>query len=189
MVQVSVTDQLPVDTEALAQNRFRDVMAASPAPVTVVTTHGPDGPAGATVSAFMSLSLEPRLVVVALDRRSRVLSLVEATGSYGVNLLAANQSSLALRFARPGADRFQDTRWHHDHGLPRIEHTAGWLACDLAEVVDGGDHKMLVGAVTDVSCSPRPPLVYSHRQFGTHSKAQQRHRTPIEAQIAALTYC
>ncbi|MFB7089184.1 flavin reductase family protein [Streptomyces sp. NPDC056296] len=170
----------------LSQARFLDVMAATPAPVTVVTTASPSEPVGSTVSAFMSLSLDPMLVVVALDNRSRVLPVIESTRTFGVNVLAAGQTEAALAFARSGADKFADADWEMDRGLPRLQRTACWLACDLDDVVAGGDHKMLVGAVTDAACAPLAPLVYSHRLFGIHSKAGQRFRTPMEAHVAAL---
>lgn len=68
------------------EQAFRDLMAGVCAPVTIVTTHD-DGPHGATVSAFASLSLRPPMVTVALDRASGVLARILATGRFGVNVL------------------------------------------------------------------------------------------------------
>jgi flavin reductase (DIM6/NTAB) family NADH-FMN oxidoreductase RutF len=166
--------------------RFRDIMASTPAPVTIVTTVSTAGPAGATVSAFMSISLEPPLVAVSLRSGSRLLDLIEASGAYGVNLLAEAQSELALAFARPRPDRFDGVAWLLDHGLPRLEESSAWLACELDSAVEAGDHKILVGRVTAGVCCTRPPLVYSHRLFGTNSAMRRRECTSIEAQTAAL---
>ncbi|MEU3512786.1 flavin reductase family protein [Streptomyces longwoodensis] len=170
----------------LSKARFLDVMAATPAPVTVVTTTSPPGPVGSTVSAFMSVSLDPMLVVVALDRRSRVLPRIESNRTFGVNVLAAGQTDTALVFARSGADKFADADWEMDDGLPRLKGTACWLACDLESAVVAGDHTLLIGAVGNAACAPLAPLVYSHRLFGVHSKASQRFRTPMEAHVAAM---
>lgn len=168
------------------EQRFRNVMAASPAPVTVVTTADEDGPAGSTVSAFMSLSLEPRLVAVALDRRSSLLPRVEATEQFGVNLLAAAQSEVALQFARPGADRFAGLSWFADAGLPRLHGTTAWLRCGLTNIAEAGDHLLLMGEVLDAAYSPLAPLVYAERLFGGHSGLKQR-EVPVQARyLAAL---
>jgi flavin reductase (DIM6/NTAB) family NADH-FMN oxidoreductase RutF len=167
-------------------DRFRVIMSSTPTPVTVVTTSAQQGPVGATVSAFMSISLEPTLVAVSLRRGSRIAELVGQTGAYGVNLLSEKQSELALRFAGPMADRFADLRWMSDCGLPRLEESAAWLACEVDVVYDGGDHQIFIGQVLRGWCRSVAPLVYSHRMFGTNSSMQTRIPTPVEEQAAAL---
>ncbi|MGW4525492.1 flavin reductase family protein [Amycolatopsis sp. NPDC004378] len=163
--------------------RFRAVMAAVCAPVTVVTAPGPHG---ATVSSFTSLSLDPPLVSVAFDRRSALLAEILGAGQFGVNLLGEGQDDLAVRFATRGADRFGgETAWFTDRGLPRLRDAAGWVACDLDRVVEAGDHLLLFGLVTDLGRTDVPPLVYAHRTFGTHSRFAERPRPRITDQIAA----
>jgi flavin reductase (DIM6/NTAB) family NADH-FMN oxidoreductase RutF len=164
---------------------FRDLMAAVCAPVTVVTTADDDGPHGATVSSFTSLSLHPPLVTVALDRRSSLLSRIRGARRFGVNVLASADDDLALLFARRDADRFGEAGWSLSQGLPRLDGAAGWAVCDLAQVVEGGDHLLLVGLVTHAESSQRSPLVHGHRTFGTHSRFAERPRTPIVDTIAA----
>lgn len=163
--------------------RFRAVMAAVCAPVTVVTAPGPHG---ATVSSFTSLSLDPPLVSVAFDRRSALLAEILGAGRFGVNLLGQGQDDLAVRFATRGADRFGgETAWFADRGLPRLRDAAGWVACELERVVEAGDHLLLFGLVTDLGRTDLPPLVYAHRTFGTHSRFAERPRPLITDQIAA----
>lgn len=164
-------------------HRFRAVMAAVCAPVTVVTT---TGPRGATVSSFTSLSLDPPLVSVAFDRRSALPAGILDAGRFGVNLLGQGQDDLAVRFATRGADRFGgETAWFTDDGLPRLRDAAGWVACDLDRVVEAGDHLLLFGLVTALGRTELPPLVYAHRTFGTHSRFAERPRPLITDQIAA----
>ncbi|MFD4603083.1 flavin reductase family protein [Streptomyces sp. NPDC058464] len=171
----------------LGEQEFRDLMAGVCAPVTIVTATAEGLPHGTTVSAFASLSLRPPMVTVALDRASGVLSRITSTGRFGVNVLAHTQDDLALTFARRGADRFAHTTWHYDHGLPRLDSASGWLACEVAEVVEGGDHLLLLGTVTHARTTPAPPLVYGHRTFGTHSAyADRPHRNAITDHIAAF---
>ncbi|ABY22362.1 flavin reductase-like, FMN-binding protein [Renibacterium salmoninarum ATCC 33209] len=161
------------------QRQFRELRAAVPSPVTIVTTDGDEGPAGATVSAFMPLSLEPHLILVAMENRSNVLRRICREGRFAVNVLAQHQPELALTFGGRGENKFDQSEWHSDHGLPRLEGTAGWLVCELYDVVPGGDHTMLVGAVQQAAGSDTAPMVYSHRLFGTHSEFVKRPRRPI----------
>ncbi|MFJ6730127.1 flavin reductase family protein [Streptomyces sp. NPDC091281] len=173
-------------TATLGEQEFRDLMAAVCAPVTVVTTATGGTPHGATVSAFASLSLRPPMVTVALDRGSRVLGHIAATGRFGVNVLGHAQGDLALGFARRDADRFGGVDWHLDHGVPRLTAAPSWLVCDLARTVEGGDHLLLLGAVVHARTVPAAPLVYGYRTFGTHSGYAQRPRRPIGDQVAAF---
>lgn len=172
--------------QSVAPQVFRDMMAGVCAPVTVVTTVSNGTPVGATVSSFASLSLAPPLVTVAFDRNSRVLGRIRAEGRFGVNLLGHAQQELAVLFATRDVDRFAAADWHFDDGLPRLDGAAGWLACDLYEAVEGGDHIILLGHVVGASRAELPPLVYAYRTFGTHSHYHERRRPPITDSIAAL---
>lgn len=165
----------------------KDLMAGLCSPVTVITTADADGPHGATVSSFASLSMTPPLVSIALDRGSALLARVLTTGRFGVNVLGAGSDDLAMVFARRGADRFADLDWSADHGLPRLADAAAWADCALDQVVEAGDHLLLIGRVehADAGHHARAGLVYGYRTFGTHSRFGERPRTRIRDQIAA----
>jgi len=165
--------------------RFRDLMAGVCAPVTVVTTVDDAEPYGATVSSFASLSLNPPLITIALDNRSALLAHILLASKFGVNLLGHDQADLATRFARRDADRFTDTAWYLDHGMPRLNGAPGWMVCGVHDVVTGGDHQLILGRVEVASRAELPPLIYAHRTFGTHSRYDQRPRPQIVDQIAA----
>lgn len=153
----------------LSENVFRDLMAGVCGPVTVVTaTDGPT-PLGATVSSFASLSLSPPMVTVALDRRSSLLTRILHTGRFGVNVLGRGHDEVAMAFAQRDADRFAGIDWRVDNDLPRLTEAPGWMACGLAQAVDGGDHMLLLGEVIAAETRTAAPLVYGYRTFGTHS--------------------
>lgn len=126
-------------------------------------------PHGTTVSAFASLSMVPPMVLVALDRSSDLLALLRRTGGFGVNVLGATQSALALAFARKGPDKFTDVGWEAANGLPWLSGAPGWLACEVALLVEGGDHVVAFGAVVAADTTDGPPLTYHARAFGTHA--------------------
>ncbi|MCO4251229.1 flavin reductase family protein [Pseudarthrobacter raffinosi] len=166
--------------------QFKNLMASVPAPVTVLTTVDLDGPAGATVSAFMSLSLEPPMVVASLDNRSSLLARIQSTGFFGVNILANGQADTALTFARRAEDRFSTVSWSVDRGLPRLDGVSGWIVCELAVAVPGGDHSLLLGHVRHAVNTDIAPMVYSHRLFGTNSELVRRNRGSLADQLAAF---
>ncbi|MCX2182040.1 flavin reductase family protein [Streptomyces sp. SKN60] len=155
-------------TATVAETRFKDVMAGVSGPVTVVTAFDQGVPHGTTVTAFASLSLDPPMVTVALSETSTLLPRIIRSGRFGVNVLAASQEELAGRFARRDVDRFAGADWHADNGLPRLAGCLGWVTCDIAGTVRGGDHVLLLGAVTGARRSFREaPLIYVDRAFGT----------------------
>jgi flavin reductase (DIM6/NTAB) family NADH-FMN oxidoreductase RutF len=149
---------------------FRDVMSGVSAPVTVVSSMAGDRVYGTTVSAFSSLSLDPPMVLVALNRTSRLLALIEESRRFGVNVLAAGQSDLAGRFARqPSVKDFSGFgAWRTDHRVPRLAGTVGWVACDVVDLVPGGDHLVVLGSVVAAETSDGDPLIYYRRRYGTH---------------------
>ena len=171
----------------VAEQAFRDLMAAVCAPVTVVTA-AEEEPAGATVSSFASLSLRPPMVTAALDRGSRLLAPVLRTRRFGVNVLSHGQEEIARLFAQRSVDRFAAVDWYYDRGLPRVSGAPGWLVCELAQAVDGGDHVLLLGLVREAAMRTAPPLVYGHRAYGTHSGFAARPRRPVTDLIAACSH-
>jgi flavin reductase (DIM6/NTAB) family NADH-FMN oxidoreductase RutF len=154
--------------KAPSEQDFRDVMAEVCSPVTVVTSVYTAQPHGTTVCAFASLSLRPPMITVALDRSSDLLAKVRASGRLGVNILGSGQDRLAVQFARKGTDKFAGVDWYVDHDLPRLSRAVGWLVCTVEQVVDGGDHALVIAAVQHVDCAPAAPLAYHRRVFGTH---------------------
>jgi flavin reductase (DIM6/NTAB) family NADH-FMN oxidoreductase RutF len=143
---------------------FRDALAAYPTGVTVVTAIGPNGPSGATANAVTSLSLDPPMMLACLDRGSRTLTSVRAQGRFGVNALAAGQEALARRFSakHPEPDKWEGVEWSERQGLPRLAGTLMWVACELRDLIDGGDHLILTGNVIEAASEDGRPLIF-HR--------------------------
>ncbi|MEQ3549781.1 flavin reductase family protein [Pseudonocardia nematodicida] len=150
------------------EDTFVEVMGGVCTPVAVVTAFDGDRPHGTTVSAFASLSRQPPMVMVALDERSDLLHIVRRTRLVGINVLASVHAGLATRFAGKGAEKFSGVDWERCHGLPRLAGTSGWLACDVVDLVLGGDHTIVLGRVVGAGSRPAEPLVYHRRSFGTH---------------------
>lgn len=128
----------------------------------IVTCHGEDGPAGLTTNAVTSLSLDPLLLLVCFDNGSRTLPLVREARRFAVNVLRAGQEDLAAMFAskRMPAQKFESVTHTVAHGVPVLDDALAWVACDLVELLPGGDHTIGIGAVIDGAASDGEPLVF-----------------------------
>lgn len=159
------------NVQAVAPELFIESMASVCTPVTVASTRTEAGRAyGTTVSAFASLSLDPPMVTISLDRQSVLLGHVRRSGRIGINVLAHGQEDLAKTFARSRPDKFDHATWRWDNGLPHIDGVASWLACDVDGTVPGGDHVIVLGRVVHAESTTALPLIYARRMFGTHSE-------------------
>jgi 3-hydroxy-9,10-secoandrosta-1,3,5(10)-triene-9,17-dione monooxygenase reductase component len=149
-------------------DEFRRAMGLVPTAVTVITAPGADGPSGATANAVTSLSLEPPLMLAALDRGSRTLAAVRAVGAFGVSVLAAGQADLAVRFATkdPHPVKWDGVDWGKLAGVPAIAGATVSLACELRDLLDGGDHAILTGHVRAIDATAgAEPLVFSRGAY------------------------
>lgn len=148
---------------------FRAVMGNVCTPVSVVTTLVSDIPYGTTVSAFASLSMTPPMILVSLDGASRLLAAIQQSRTFGLNVLSDGQQDLALNFARKSTTgKFEDIPWDRVCAVPRIASTSGFAACEVSDIVPGGDHFILLGTVIEATLGPGKPLTYHERRFGTH---------------------
>jgi flavin reductase (DIM6/NTAB) family NADH-FMN oxidoreductase RutF len=134
-------------------------------PVAVVAAMAGAEPGATTVSSFFSLSVDPPLVAVALDRESNTLQMIRDARRFSINVLSADQERTARACATKEPGKLEDVAWSVVDGVPRLEGVAVWLACDLEASYDGGDHEMLVGLVTDVVVDAPRPLLYHGRAF------------------------
>ena len=128
----------------------------------IVTCQGADGPAGLTTNAITSLSLDPLLLLVCFDNSSRTLPVVREARRFAVNVLRAGQEELAAAFAskRLAGQKFEAVTHTVAHGVPVLDDALAWVACDLVELVEGGDHTIGIGAVIDGEASDGEPLVF-----------------------------
>ena len=147
---------------------FRAAMRHVASPVAVVTTYADERPHGSTVSAFMSLSMEPPMLLVSLDNRSALLTLLTVGSPVGVNILASGQSEVATLFATRGADRFGSVGWSLRDGCPALDDTHAWVATRVSRLVPAGDHTLVLADVIGAAHDTREPLVYHQRVYGTH---------------------
>jgi len=146
------------------KDAFRAAIGLLPTGVTAVTAIGPNGRSGATASAVGSLSLEPMLMLVCLDRGSRTLRSVQEAGRFGIDVLAADQDQVARQFSTKldEAEKWTGVDWSERDGIPSLDGSVLWVGCELQDVLMGGDHVILTGAVVDLEARDGEPLIH-HR--------------------------
>lgn len=143
---------------------FKQALGRFPTGVTVVTAADSSGhPVGLTVSSFNSVSLNPPLVVWSLKRSSHSLVTFEQCTRYAIQVLAADQLDLAVRFATGSpAERFEGQRLTNcPLGTPRLDcDVAAWFECFNRHHYTEGDHIVLIGEVENCEHRDRLPLIY-----------------------------
>ena len=148
---------------------FRDAMARFASGVTVVTTRDKGGSAvGFTASAFSSLSLDPPLLLVCLQKDADCYAAFMEAEQFGVSILAEGQSLIAIRFATKAIDKWEGTPSERGSvtGIPVIEGAATRLECRLHSRSDGGDHTILIGEVLSADANGNEPLLHFNRSYG-----------------------
>ena len=141
---------------------FRDAVGRFATGVCVVTCDGPDGPAGLTTNAVTSLSLDPLLLLVCFDNASRTLPVVRAAGRFAVNVLREDQADLAAVFASKQLphEKFDAVTHEIAHDVPVLDGALAWIACDVRELLPGGDHTIGIGEVTHAYAGAGEPLLF-----------------------------
>lgn len=154
--------------------RLRDCFGHFATGVTVVTAQRGDFVHGATVGSFTSVSLDPPLVMVSLDRGSRICERL-AGAAFGINVLATHQRELALHFAGRHSAPTATVTWERSDQAPRLAGCVAYLSCSPWACYDGGDHVMYVGEVQHFGFSGGEPLVFHRGTF------HELHRVSDEA--------
>lgn len=146
---------------------FRRVCSCFPTGVTVTTLIGSDGqPHGITINSFTSVSLEPPLVLICIDCRSRMIQHLTTGCSFAINVLNKDQREISSRFARHLENKFADVTWHTGlTGSPLLHGAAAVLECGLYQTIEAGDHLIILGEVIAAVCTDRPPLLYFRSSY------------------------
>jgi flavin reductase (DIM6/NTAB) family NADH-FMN oxidoreductase RutF len=147
---------------------WRSAMASFPTGVTVVTSWENGEPVGSTINAFCSVSLEPPMLLICLDRANPLLAPIEQCRVFGVNILCEDSQHVALRFARPPLDsRFKDFGYHAvGKGAPQLDAAPVFVDCTLENAYPAGDHFVMIGRGVRVDhASAAAPLVYHKSRF------------------------
>lgn len=153
------------------RNEFIEAMSRLAASVSVVSTNGPAGRFGLTVSAVTSVSADPPTLLICVNRKNPIAEAIRANERFAVNVLRADQRALAETFSghpsRGEAYDFSLSRWEvGPHDIPLASGSVAWFLCELADEHHAGTHSIFLGGVERVGAGSGFPLVYGQRSFG-----------------------
>jgi flavin reductase (DIM6/NTAB) family NADH-FMN oxidoreductase RutF len=143
-------------------------MAHFPTGVTIVATRDAAGaPLGLTVNAFTSVSLDPPLVLICIGRSSASHDRLIDSRSFAVSMLSEGQTDLARRFARqPSEGRFAGVAWWQaPSGNPVLEGATAWIDCTIEQVVEAGDHTIILGRARSCGSTDASALLFHRGAF------------------------
>lgn len=158
-----------METHSFDPALFRETLGHYPTGVAVVTAIDDTGrPVGMVVGSFTSVSLDPPLVAYLPTRTSSSYARLRTSRHFCVNVLAADQQDLCGRFASRAEDKFEGVDWEPAaQGSPVLAGAVGWIECEVAEELDGGDHAIVVGRVLDLAVQrPTLPLLFFQGGYG-----------------------
>ncbi len=167
----------PIDAQSL-----RRALGTFATGVTVVTTMDADGaPRGFTANSFTSVSLDPPLVLVCLAKTAAGCPVFRASHSYAVNILCEDQKTVSTAFSSRTADRFATVDWStRVTGSPIIAGVVAWLDCCMHEVIDAGDHYILIGRIVDYDYAASSPLGFCRGAYVSFGLAREAVRAAEE---------
>jgi flavin reductase (DIM6/NTAB) family NADH-FMN oxidoreductase RutF len=147
---------------------FKEIMGSYPTGVTVITALDPLGnPVGLTVNSFASVSLEPTLILWSIDRKASNYKVFTQQTHFAVHILAGDQKDVCWSFAGKESDRFSKVQWKlSDNNLPIISDVFGVMQCKCVQLIEAGDHTILLGEVINLWKNNKEPMLYFRRNVG-----------------------
>lgn len=143
----------------------------------VVTAQHQGQKNGLTATSVTSVAAEPPELLVCVNKATSTWPLIDASGFFGVNVLATHQQQVALQFAGVGglhgADRFANANWTQHHGVWLLDDAPAAFCCRVSEVIIRHSHALILGTVEYVQVADKAidPLLYWQGQFGTFKGA------------------
>lgn len=147
---------------------LRDALGCFATGVTIITTHYEGQDYGMTCSSFNSVSLEPAMALWNIQKTSACLEAFHNSSGYTVSVLSAEQSELAMHFTRgEQAERFAGIdSLRAPSGRVLIPDCVAWFDCDLHQIIEAGDHDILLSNIRDFNRADGSGLIFERSQFG-----------------------
>jgi len=136
---------------------FRDAMGKFATGVTVLITENEGEPHGMTANGFMSVSLDPKLVVISIGHKAKFLEKVKEAKKFSVNILNEEQEYYSRHFAGKPDKEVEFARLG---GLPVLEGAIAQVACEVVSEYVEGDHTLFIGKVVDLQIEDKNPLLF-----------------------------
>ncbi|EQB36795.1 hypothetical protein M948_17325 [Virgibacillus sp. CM-4] len=150
---------------------FRNAMGRFATGVTVITTKSGEDHHGMTANAFMSVSLDPKLITVSIDNRANMLHKINQSGKFAVSFLSDKQQDISMHFAGQ-ANSGEEIQFDYIQQIPVIQNALASVVCDLDRSVEVGDHTLFIGKVVDINLTDGNPLTFFGGKYGKHEPVE-----------------
>jgi flavin reductase (DIM6/NTAB) family NADH-FMN oxidoreductase RutF len=146
----------------IEKNQLRQVMGHFATGVTIITTVNKEGQLhGLTANAFTSVSLEPPLLLISVDKKAESWPAFEESKVFTVNILGDDQEALSRKFAVSGGNKFEGVAYRRGaNGAAILEGALAFIECTLYAAYEGGDHSLYLGEIQEASVREGKPLVF-----------------------------
>ncbi|MFK2827279.1 flavin reductase family protein [Bacillus sp. B190/17] len=150
---------------------FRNAMGKFATGVTVITTEVDGEAHGMTANAFMSVSLDPKLVVISIGEKAKMLEKINQSGTFAVNILAAEQQEVSMLFAGQIKEK-RETEFDRIQDVPVIKDALANIVCKVYSKQAAGDHTLFIGEVQDIVLREGAPLTFFAGKYGEITERQ-----------------
>lgn len=138
---------------------FRNAMGKFATGITVVTTEYNGDTMGMTVNAFMSVSLDPKLIAISIDENARMYDKLQKTKKFGISVLTEDQQDIAMIFARQ-KEKDREIPVIKQDDIPVIDGSIATLSCHVKETAEAGDHMIFIAEVTELQMNEGDPIIF-----------------------------
>lgn len=150
---------------------FRNAMGRFATGVTVITTKEDEDVHGMTANAFMSISLNPKLVTVSIDNNATMLEKIKSSGHFSVSFLSEDQKDISMHFAGQTKEN-REIDFDNVNGVPAIQNALASIICDLERSYEVGDHTLFIGEVTELKLTDGNPLTFFGGKYGRYQRVE-----------------
>ncbi|MDT7891176.1 MAG: flavin reductase family protein [Thermoproteota archaeon] len=153
------------------RSQFREIMSYFATGVTIVAVNINSKPYGLTVNSFTSVSLEPPLILICIQKGKKAHDMISRAKFFSINILTSEQEHLSVRFADPKIEdiRFEGVDYEIDeYGCPLIKNCLAYIICRKYKEYDGGDHTIFLGEIVEmIKGQEKLPLIFFKRNYYT----------------------
>jgi len=144
----------------------RQIMGRFATGVTLVTARSDEKILGMTANAVLSLSLDPPLILVSVNKKNQMRKFLKKSNCFAINVLRDDQEEISRRFATPGPKDFSDLELVESKtGSPVLVNALAFIDCQIVQVVPGGDHDMFIGKPLAGETRDGNPLIFYSGQY------------------------
>ncbi|GAA0300030.1 flavin reductase (DIM6/NTAB) family NADH-FMN oxidoreductase RutF [Gracilibacillus halotolerans] len=149
----------------MSSQQFRNAMSKFATGITIVTSQFDEEIRGMTVNAFMSVSLDPKLITISVDHKTTFYENHKEIKRFGISVLREEQKDISMIFAKQSDKSFED--FSTLDGVPVINNALTTLACTVSQTVEAGDHLLVIAEVDDIQINDGKPILYFDSKYRT----------------------